>query len=191
MALCLLEDMEEATTPRLEQVQVLQRAAAVATMDMALGIQDTAMDGQAQDMVEDLEEAMERRPQNLFLLLGICLVFLLNEANAGKLKLLAFKGPHGGFVKVKARTPKLLGLKAGLIGGALGAGLGGGISGGFGGGVNVGGGFGGYGGHSSGYEHHEEHHESHYSSGGSYGGGSYGGGGFGGGGFGGGGLWGK
>jgi len=56
----------------------------------------------------------------LLLLLGICLVFLLQNANAGKLKIFAAKGPlGGGFVKVKARTPKLLGLKHALVAAAL------------------------------------------------------------------------
>ncbi|XP_017844692.1 glycine-rich protein 2 [Drosophila busckii] len=104
------------------------------------------------------------------LLLGICA--------AGKVKLFAFKGPHAGFIGLKVRTPKLLGLKHALGGG--GGGFGGG---GFGGGHAIGG----FGGGHGGYEHHEEyhHHESHYSSGGSYGGAGFGGAGFKGG------LWGK
>lgn len=78
--------------------------------------------------------------------------------SGGKLKFVAFKGPHFGFAGVKIRTPKLLGLKHGF-----GHGLGGGHlhHGGFGGG-----GF-----HSSGYEHHE-YHESHHS-GGNFGGGAW------------------
>ncbi|KAH8409693.1 hypothetical protein KR222_001827, partial [Zaprionus bogoriensis] len=114
--------------------------------------------------------------RHLPLLLSLCLVLLLHSATAGKVKLFAFKGPHGGFVKLKARSPKLLGLKHGLVGAGLGFGAG------IGAGVGLAGGFGGGHGGGGGYEHHEEyhHHESHYSSGGSYGGGSYGGG-----------LWGK
>ncbi|XP_068158097.1 pupal cuticle protein Edg-91 [Drosophila tropicalis] len=111
---------------------------------------------------------------SLFLLLGIFCVSLLPAVLGGKIKLLAFKGPHAGFVGLKVRTPKLLGLKHGLLGG--GHSLGGGFGGGIGGGVGFGGG-------SSGYEHHEYHHESHHES--HYGGGSYGGGSYGGG------LWGK
>ena len=86
------------------------------------------------------------------------MVFLLvGFVAAGKLKFVAFKGPHFGFAGVKVRTPKLLGLKHGF-GHGFGHGLGGGHI--------HGGGF-----HSSGYEHHE-YHESHHSSGG-FGGGAW------------------
>ncbi|XP_023171028.2 keratin, type II cytoskeletal 1 [Drosophila hydei] len=115
---------------------------------------------------------MKVRGHKLLLLLGIGSVLLLQTTTAGKVKLFAFKGPHAGFVGLKVRTPKLLGLKHAL------SGHGGGFGGGIGGGIGFGGGFGG--GHSGGYHHEEYHHESHYSSGGSYGGGGFGGG-----------LWGK
>ncbi|XP_020813174.1 heterogeneous nuclear ribonucleoprotein 87F [Drosophila serrata] len=229
----MAEDMEEAM-PR----QVLRRVA-VPEHIMDSDIQDTEgmedMEDLAEDMAADFDSssissattttmaplamadihlADERGKKllrhHLVLILGLCFLFLVPDASAGKIKLLAFKGPHAGFVALKARTPKLLGLKSGLVGGAAGFGLGaavgaklgaglagvhsgggggyggggygGGYGGGFGGGLggDYGGNFGGGHGGSSGYEHHEYHHESHYSGGSGYGGGDFGGG-----------LWGK
>ncbi|KAI8129382.1 hypothetical protein FF38_04394 [Lucilia cuprina] len=89
----------------------------------------------------------------------LVLLLLIGDAVCGKLKLVAFKGPHAGFVGLKVRTPKLLGFKKHGLG--FGHGLGG-----FGGHGHKG--FGGGGFHSSGYEHHEYHH-----SGGSFGGGGW------------------
>ncbi|XP_061387238.1 keratin-associated protein 19-2 [Musca vetustissima] len=79
----------------------------------------------------------------LLLLLG-CL-----SVSGGKLKLVALKGPHGGFVGLKYRKPKLLGLKHHGFGHGLGHGFGGGFGHGLGGGFGHGGGFGG--GFSGGY----------------------------------------
>lgn len=82
--------------------------------------------------------------------------FLTGSVWCGKLKLVAFKGPLGGFAGVKYRSPKLLGLKHHGFGG---------FGGGFGGGFHAGGGY---------HEQHHEYHESYHSSGGGFGGG-YGG----------------
>ncbi|XP_065354601.1 glycine-rich protein [Calliphora vicina] len=90
----------------------------------------------------------------------LLLFLLIGDACCGKLKFVAFKGPHFAFAGVKVRTPKLLGLKHHGLG--FGHGLGGG---------HGHKGFGGGGFHSSGYEHHE-YHESHHS-GGSFGGGGW------------------
>ncbi|XP_005178547.1 keratin, type I cytoskeletal 15-like [Musca domestica] len=73
--------------------------------------------------------------------LGVLLVLLgCLSVSCGKLKLVAFKGPHGGFLGVKYRKPKLLGFKHHGFGGGFGHGLGHGFGHGFGHGL---GGFGG------------------------------------------------
>uniref|UniRef100_A0A1I8PBZ3 Uncharacterized protein n=1 Tax=Stomoxys calcitrans TaxID=35570 RepID=A0A1I8PBZ3_STOCA len=90
---------------------------------------------------------------------ALLLVLGCTSVAGGKFKLVAAKGPFGGFVGLKYRKPKLLGLKHHL---GLGHGLGG-FGHGFGG-LGHGGGF------HSGYEHHE-YHTSHH---GGFGGGWWG-----------------
>lgn len=82
----------------------------------------------------------------------LVVVLLSAVASCGKLKFVAFKGPHFGFAGIKVKVPKLFRFKHHH---GLGQG-----------------GFGGAGFHSSSYEHHQ-YHESHHHSGGSFGGGGW------------------
>ncbi|XP_075165796.1 uncharacterized protein LOC142238130 [Haematobia irritans] len=80
---------------------------------------------------------------------ALLLVLGCVSVSCGKFKFVAAKGPFGGFVGLKYRKPKLLGLKHHL---GFGHGLGGFGHGGFGHGL---------GGFHGGYEHHE-YHTSHH-----------------------------